>query len=89
MTKGFVPYMTLWDDTEVVHTCSKNIEDVIVYFEKPSEEGFKVLKILLHNLEIKESKRINEYEEREWITFCLNNYDLIEEYSKVGGVHFA
>ena len=86
MRTGYVPYMTLWDETEVVHTCSDNIEDVIVYFEKPHEDGFKVLKIQLHNYKIIERKRFTEEEEQMLITFCLNNADLIEEYSKVGGV---
>ena len=89
MSKGYVPYMTLWDETEVVHTCSENVDEVIVYFEKPDENGFKKLKMFLHNLEIIERKGFNELEERALITFCLNNYDLIAEYSKVGGVYYA
>ena len=89
MRTGYVPYMTLWDETEVVHTCSDNIEDVIVYFEKPHEDGFKHLKISLHNFKIHDVKGFNEYEKKDLIRFCFNNYDLIAEYSKVGGVFHA
>jgi len=33
MRAGYVPYMTLWDETEVVHTCSENIEDIVTEWQ--------------------------------------------------------
>lgn len=37
------PYMTLYDETEIVHSQiieENNVQKVIVHFERPTEDGF-------------------------------------------------
>ena len=87
MSRGYVPYLTLPDETIVTHTCPEDEKDILVYFEKPDEEYFfKYLELNLSTLEIFKNNGFDESEINWLINFCLHNYNLIVKYSKVGGI---
>lgn len=87
MSKGYVPYLTLPDETIVTHTCPEDEKDILVYFEKPDEElFFKYLEINLSTLDILKNNGFELSEVAWFVNFCLSNYKLIVKYSKTGGI---
>ena len=94
MSKGYVPYMILYvpmgTETTITHTCGDDETEIKVYFERPDDEySFKYLELKLFNLEIIKHHGFTDDEIIELLEFSKNNYDLIMEYSKVGGVENA
>ena len=86
MNTGYVPYMTLWDETAVVHTCGEDEREIKVYFEQPDEEFFfKYLELKLYSLDIIKKHGFTNDEVEKLLEFSKNNSDLIMEYAKVGG----
>ena len=89
MTTGYVPYMTL-GEIEITHTCSENESEIMVYFEEPDEQVFfKTLKVSLHDFRVEKNEHFNSYEVDRLLRFCVNNYNSIVEYAKVGGIAHA
>jgi len=77
-------------ELEVVHTCSLDEKEIKVYFEEPDDEHFfKTLIVSLHDLRIIKNDHYEPYEVNRLLRFCINNYDAIMEYAKVGGVGYA
>lgn len=46
------PYMTLADETEIVHSQILDGEKVVVHFERPTEEGFDSARFELPSYEL-------------------------------------
>ena len=87
MTKGYVPYVTLGDETIVTHTCHENESEIKVYFEQPDDEYFfKYLEINLSSLKILQKHGFTNTEIAKLKDFALDNYELMVKYSKVGGI---
>lgn len=86
------PYLTLEDETEIVHSQiikENEIEKVEVHFERPTENGFDSARCILP-----EYKWIfNEGYSNEEIEFfeelLRNNAHLIYKYAKNGGIKIA
>ena len=83
------PYMTLQDETEVAHTEVKENGTVIVYFEKPVDNGFKDATCILPEYKWLDIKGYNEKELKELDDFIHNNAHLIMEYAAEGGFENA
>ncbi len=86
------PYMTLADETEVVHSQiikEGKIEKVEVHFERPTEKGFDSARCILPEYKwiIREGysdKEIEMFEE-----LLRNNAHLIYKYARNGGIKIA
>ena len=87
MSSGYVPYVTLGDETIVTHTCHENENEIKVYFEQPDDEYFfKYLELNLSSLKILQKHGFSQDEIIQLKDFSLDNYDLIVKYSKLGGI---
>ena len=90
MTKGYVPYAVLPDETSVVHTWTDIEDEIKIYFEQPDDEYFfKYLEIKLTTLETLQVNGFTDDEVDNLIRFAINNHNLIVKYAKVGGVMSA
>lgn len=86
------PYMTLADETEIVHShliTDGGEQKVVVYFERPTEDGFDSARC-----ELPEYKwtRIEGYSDAEIALFeqlLHSNAHLLFKYAQSGGVHIA
>lgn len=86
------PYMTLFDETEIVHSQIINEDGqkkVIVNFEQPTEEGFNSARCELPtykwiSIDGCSMDRIAYFEE-----FLKHNAHLIYKYAELGGVQIA
>lgn len=86
------PYMTLYDETEIVHSQiieENNVQKVIVHFERPTEDGFDSARC-----ELPEYKWIHKegYSEEEIALFeqlLQSNAHLLYKYASEGGIHIA
>jgi hypothetical protein len=84
------PYLTLDDETEIVH--SEMLEDntVKVYIEKPDEtDGFHYASCFLPKYEWKDIFGFTNYEIKKYQSIIENNAHLIIELSKNGGIDNA
>lgn len=86
------PYMTLADETEIVHSQiieEGDIQKVIVHFEHPAKEGFDSVRC-----ELIEYKRIQEegYSDEEIAVFeqlLHSNAHLLYKYAANGGIQIV
>ena len=80
------PYLTLDDDTEIVHSEMREDGSVKVYIEKPDEKDcFHNASLILPSYEWQDVFGFSEEEIKEFETIVRNNAHLIIELSKVGG----
>lgn len=81
------PFITLPDDTEIVHSEMKSDGRVKVYIETPdAKDGFHHAVCWLPTYEWTEIDGYSEEEMERWKNIILNNAHLIMEFSAEGGV---
>ncbi|MBQ9384876.1 MAG: hypothetical protein IJT87_11635 [Ruminiclostridium sp.] len=86
----FVPYMTLPDYLEIVHSIkAAETDPIIVHCEQPDEHDFKVAEINLDNMSVISRVGFTEPEMDFLLGFCRNNRESIIKYEKIGGVYNA
>lgn len=79
------PYMTLDDETEIVHSELLKDNTVKVYIEKPDEsDGFHFASCYLPGYEWKDISGFSEEEIKKYQTIIENNAHLIIELSQNG-----
>ena len=87
------PYITLADETEIVHSQiieENGIEKVEVHFERPTENGFDSIRFELPTYKILfKDGNYTEKEIKMFEEFLQNNAHLIYKYAKSGGVKIA
>lgn len=86
------PYMTLADETEIVH--SQIIEEdgkkkVIVNFERPTEEGFDSARCVLPDYKWIRNDGYSDSEIEFFEKLLQSNAHLIYKYAASGGVRIA
>lgn len=86
------PYMTLADETEIVH--SHLIEEngqkkVIVNFERPTEEGFDSARCELPSYTWLYKEGYSDQEITMFEELLQNNAHLLFKYAEMGGIHIA
>ena len=80
------PYLTLDDETEIVHSEMSENNSVKVYIEKPDEsDGFHYATCYLPNYEWKDIFGFSEEEIEKYRKIIENNAHLILELSQNGG----
>lgn len=92
----YVPYMTLGDDIEVVHSIpydgdkadkDGNKGDIYFYFEKPDKVyGLKTATIDANKLIIINREGFSDEEIRRLLSFTKNNVNIAKKMIKIGGV---
>lgn len=79
------PYMTLDDETEIIHSKLLKDNTVKVYIEKPDEsDGFHFASCYLPGYEWKDISGFSEEEIKKYQTIIENNAHLIIELSQNG-----
>ena len=86
------PYMTLADETEIVH--SHLIEEngqkkVIVNFERPTEAGFDSARCELPSYTWLYKEGYSDQEITMFEELLQNNAHLLFKYAEMGGIHIA
>ena len=80
------PYLTLDDETEIVHSEMLSDNTVKVYIEKPDEkDGFHYASCFLPSYEWKDVFGFSDDEIGKYLTIIENNAHLIIELSQNGG----
>lgn len=80
------PFMTLNDDTEIVHSEMKEDGTVKVYIETPDEkDGFHNMTCFLPSYEIVENNGYSSEEVDKFMEIIKSTAHLIIEFSKEGG----
>ena len=80
------PYLTLDDETEIVHSEKLSDDTVKVYIEKPDEkDGFHCASCFLPKYEWQDIFGFSEDEIKNYQTIIENNAHLIIELSQNGG----
>lgn len=86
------PYMTLADETEIVHSEiieENNIEKVFVNFERPTETGFDSARCELPDYKWIQREGYTDKDMTFFDEFLHHNAHLIYKYAKNGGVQIA
>ncbi|MFI3237378.1 MAG: hypothetical protein R3Y47_05030 [Lachnospiraceae bacterium] len=87
------PYMTLSDNTEIVHSHiieeNHEIKKVIVHFERPTECGFDSARCELPHYKWIEQSGYSLDEIEVFEQLLKNNAHLIYKYAAIGGIHIA
>lgn len=86
------PYMTLADETEIVHSqiLEENGEKYIeVHFERPTEEGFDVARCSLPSYTWIEREGFSDAEIKLFEKLLHNNAHLLFKYAEIGGHNIA
>ena len=86
------PYMTLADETEIVHSqlISENgQEKILVHFERPTEDGFASARCELPTYRWLYNYGFTESELSFFEKLMQNNAHLIYRYAQDGGVNIA
>ncbi len=86
------PYMTLADETEIVH--SQIIEEdgkqkVIVHFERPTEQGFDTARCELPEYQWIFKEGYSDEEIAMFEQLLHSNAHLLYKYAANGGIHIA
>ena len=87
------PYMTLFDETEIVH--SQIIEEkqcpkrVIVHFERPTEGGFDYARCELPEYKWIQKKGYSDEEIALFQQLLQSNAHLLYKYAAEGGIQIA
>lgn len=87
------PYITLADETEIVHSHVmevNGVQTVEVHFERPSEDyGFDSARCVLPSYQWKFNEGFSEADIRFFDEFLHHNAHLLYRYAAQGGVHCA
>lgn len=86
------PYLTLEDETEIVHSQIINdngIEKVEVHFERPTENGFDSARCVLPEYKWLFNEGYSKEEIKFFEELLMNNAHLIYKYAKNGGIKIA
>ena len=84
------PYLTLDDETEIVHSEMLGDNTVKVYIEKPdAKDGFHCASCFLPKYEWRDISGFNESEIKKYQSIIENNAHLIIELSQIGGFNNA
>ena len=86
------PYLTLEDETEIVHSQIINdngIEKVEVHFERPTEDGFDSARCVLPDYKWLFNEGYSKEEIEFFEELLMNNAHLIYKYAKNGGIKIA
>lgn len=86
------PYMTLGDETEIVHSQIINEngqKKVYVNFERPTENGFDSARCILPEYKWISNTGYSDEEINIFTKLLEKNIDLIYNYAEKGGIHIA
>lgn len=86
------PYMTLADETEIVHSQiieENNVQKVIVHFERPTEEGFDYARCELPTYKWILQEGYSEEEIAMFEQLLRSNAHLLYKYAANGGIQIA
>lgn len=87
------PYITLSDETEIIHSQIMQDEDgtssVIVHFERPTETGFDTARCSLPSYKWIKREGFTEQEIAGFEEFLKYNAHLIFKYAQNGGIQIA
>jgi hypothetical protein len=86
------PYMTLADNTEIVHTQvfeEDGIQKVEVHFERPTENGFDTARCQLPSYTWLIREGFSDEEMKLFNELMHSNAHLFYKYGASGGVHIA
>ena len=86
------PYMTLADDTEIVHSQiidGDGVKKVIVHFERPTEEGFDSARCELPEYKWILRDGYSDDEIRLFEQLLRSNAHLLYKYAENGGIQIA
>ncbi len=86
------PYMTLADDTEIVHSQiieKDGIKRVIVNFERPTENGFDSARCELPDYKWTENTGYTDEEIEMFEELLHSNAHLLYRYAESGGIQIA
>lgn len=83
------PYMTLADETEIVHTQiieKDGIQTVEVHFERPTEDGFDTARAVLPTYEWIIRNGFTDEEIQKFEVFLKSNAHLFYRFAQNGGI---
>lgn len=86
------PYMTLADETEIVHSqiiTEGEVRKVIVHFERPTENGFDSARCELPDYKWLMIEGYTEQEIELFEKLLHSNAHLLYRYAENGGIHIA
>ncbi len=86
------PYMTLADETEIVHSqliADGDRQKVIVHFERPTEHGFDSARCELPDYRWTQIEGYSESEIALFEQLLHSNAHLLFRYAQNGGIHIA
>ena len=86
------PYMTLSDETEIVHSQlieDKGIKKVIVNFERPTDNGFDSARCELPEYKWTEKEGYSDEEIAFFEKLLHSNAHLLDKYAANGGIKIA
>lgn len=86
------PYMTLSDETEIVHSQlieDKGIKKVIVNFERPTDNGFDLARCELPEYKWTEKEGYSDEEIAFFEKLLHSNAHLLYKYAANGGIKIA
>ncbi|MDE7288811.1 MAG: hypothetical protein K2N71_04815 [Oscillospiraceae bacterium] len=83
------PYMTLADETEIVHSHIIDGRKVIVHFERPTESGFDSARFELPTYDLISCEGYSQEEVEFFENLLRHNAHLIYKYAECGGVKIA
>ena len=82
-------YLTLADETEIVHSELHQDGSVIVHFERPKEGGFDTARCTLPSYSWIKKEGFTEQEIAFFEEFLRHNAHLIFKYARSGGLKYA
>ncbi len=86
------PYMTLYDETEIVHSQiieENNVQKVIVHFERPTEDGFDSARCELPEYKWTQKEGYSDEEIALFEQLLQSNAHLLYKYAAEGGIQIA
>jgi hypothetical protein len=86
------PYITLADETEILHSHILEVDGVInveVHFERPTEKGFDMARCVLPNYSWIMREGFSDEEIAKFEQFLMSNAHLLYKYARSGGVQIA
>ena len=86
------PYITLADDTEILHSHiieEDGITKVEVHFERPTEDGFDIARCVLPSYKWIRREGFSDEEITMFEQFLTRNAHLLYKYAGNGGVQIA
>lgn len=86
-------YMKLGDETEITHsqilTGDGDEKQVIVHFERPTEEGFDIARCSLPSYQWIRKEGYSDEEIKNFELFLKSNAHLLFKYAENGGIQIA